>query len=440
MSGKENISVIAATAVGLGAIIGAGIFVLSGSAIALAGSNALLAFIFVGIVALLVALELGELGSIMPRSKGASYSYAYNAFGSELGFVTGILLYFSYSTSISAISLGFGSYLASLLGIHYNAYIYVFAIALIGILSFVNLLGIKKAANADALLVFIKIFILVMFIAMGIVIAFSHNANPWPNFSMKSSNGSIGALLEASVAVFFAYSGFQAISTFTDRVKGGARNAAKAIIMSVIISIILYALVVFTMLLLVPAGAYKIAADPLAFALGYNHAPQWLSVLVDIGALIATTSATLAMILSSSRMLYQISDDRLLPALFRKYSKKSDVAINGVIFSSLIGIIMLFSGNIFVIAAISNFGLVFSYLMSSFAVIHFRRAGHVPQFKMPLYPYSVVASIVLLMVFILGMPKEALMIGTIMILSLIIVYYFLRELKGKKVVKIKLFK
>ncbi len=436
----KGISVIAATSVGLGAIIGAGIFVLSGSAIALAGSEALIAFILVGAIALLVAFELGELGSIMPHAKGASYSYAYNAFGSELGFVTGILLYFSYSTAIAAISTGFGTYLSSVLGFHGSAFVYSFAIALIAALSIVNILGIKKAANADMGLVAVKISILVVFIAFGLLLVLEHPGSMLGNFSIQHSKSGLGAIFGASVAVFFAYSGFQAISTFSDRVKNGARGAAKAIVLSVIISIILYVLVVLAMLFMAPASSYKIAADPLAFALNYSHAPQWLSVLVDIGALIATTSATLAMILSSSRIMYQISEDHLLPKIFRRYNKSSDVAINGVIFSALIGVVMLFSGNIFVIAAISNFGLVFSYLISSFAVMHFRRRDANPEFRTPLYPYSVIIAIILLMVLIIGMPKEALLIGIIMILSLIITYYFFRELEGKKVVKIKLFR
>ena len=94
-SEKNTISVWVATAVSLGAIIGAGIFVLSGTAIALAGADAIIAFIIVGIVAFMMALQLGELGSLMPKLKGASYSYTYKAFGSELGFITGILIYFS---------------------------------------------------------------------------------------------------------------------------------------------------------------------------------------------------------------------------------------------------------------------------------------------------------------------------------------------------------
>ena len=102
MKDKKFISVPVATAVGLGAIIGAGIFVLSGTTIALAGANALIAFVLVGVLAIIIAMELGELGSIMPHAKGASFSYIYEAFGSEMGFITGILLYFSFSTAFAA--------------------------------------------------------------------------------------------------------------------------------------------------------------------------------------------------------------------------------------------------------------------------------------------------------------------------------------------------
>jgi len=166
MDENRLISVHIATAVGLGAIIGAGIFVLSGTSIALAGADALLAFIVVGLVAIILALEMGELSSLMPDVKGASYSYTYLAFGSRLGFITGIFRYLSLAVSISVISLGFGAYLSSILGISGSTYSIPFAILLIGTLSFVNLLGIKKAAETDSFLVVIKIGILLLFIGL----------------------------------------------------------------------------------------------------------------------------------------------------------------------------------------------------------------------------------------------------------------------------------
>ena len=438
MDKKNILSIPVATSVALGAIIGAGIFVLSGTAIALAGSFSLLAFVVVGIIALFMALQMGEMGSIFPHAKGAAYSYAYEAFGSQLGFITGLLLYTSFATAVSAVSLGFGSYLATFLGFGV-AYQVPFALALILVLSIVNIVGIKKAAKADFFIVMIKISILFFFILFAAVFALSaSHANVLNNFSSPPSD--LGGIFAASVVIFFAYTGFQSISTFTSRVKGGARGAAKAIVYSVIISIILYSLVDVALMMLAPAAAYKISADPLSFALGYAHAPGWVSIIVDIGAMLATTSAALAMILTSSRSIYQISVDRLLPKEFRRYNKKSDVAVNGVIITAAISAAMLFSGNIYVIASISNFGLIFSYIITSFAVIHYRRTRANASFLSPWYPYLEIVTIVGLIALLIGMPRQSLLVGAMIIFILIITYYFILEVKGKKPARIKLFK
>ncbi|MEM0074317.1 MAG: amino acid permease [Candidatus Micrarchaeaceae archaeon] len=434
----QTISVKSATAVGLGAIIGAGIFVLSGTVVALAGPYSLIAFIAVGIVALILAMIMSELSSIMPNAKGASYSFAYKAFGSEIGFVTGIALYASFATAIAAIALGFGTYLASMLG--FGAFSSIpFAIVLIIALTTVNLLGISKAAKTDFWLVAIKLSILVLFGAFAIVFAYKVGAaGTIANFAINNYKPS--DIFAASVAIFFAYSGFQTIATFASKIKGGAIGAKKAIIGSVAISLIVYVLVDISLMLLAPASKYAIVADPLAFALQSAKAPHAIGIIVDIGALIATTSATLAMILSASRISYQISADGLMPKLFRRFDAKRDVPVNGILLSAAIGIITLFSGNIYVIAAISNFGLMLSYLITCLAQIHFRRQRLQQAITMPLYPYLTIIAIVLLLAFLFGMPKESLIIGNVMVLSLLILYYFLRELKGKKPVKIRLFK
>lgn len=442
---KNTISVKLAAAVGIGAIIGAGIFVLSGTAIAIAGSYALLAFVFVGVLATIMALQLGELASIMPNVKGATYSYIFNAFGSEMGFITGILIYFSLATGASAIALGFGSYLAALLGLSTASSLpIIFAALMIFVLAVVNIIGIKKAAQADSMLVIIKLAILSIFIIAAIVFAFKAGTLQTANFVSLKSQSTIAALFLASIAVVFAYSGTQSVASLTPRVKGKGRGAAKAMIIAVSVSIAFYILIVAALLTAVPASKFTISADPLTFALNYIHAPYALFLLVGIGALIATVSATLATILTASRSLYQISEDKLLPKFIRKYNKKRDVAINGVIISAVIGVVMLFSGNIFIIAAISNFGLLFAYLMASFSVIHFRRLkvdmSKPNMFGMPLYPYLSIIAIVLLILFIAAMPAESLMIGVIMIIMLFAIYYFLREFSEKKPVKVKLFK
>jgi APA family basic amino acid/polyamine antiporter len=226
---RNMIGVAAATAVGLGAIIGAGIFTLSGTAIALAGAWSLVSFILVGFVAIVIALEIGELCSIFPNANGASYSYVFEAFGSELGFITGLLLFFSFASAISVVALGFGAYLSTLLGISPDAYGSVLAIVIIAVLSAFNLQGIRKAARADFGLVVIKIGILIAFIAFAAF--FSMNNHTFHNISSAAPPTSgYTAIFSASVVIFFAYSGFQTISTFASDVKGGARSAALAIL------------------------------------------------------------------------------------------------------------------------------------------------------------------------------------------------------------------
>lgn len=212
----------------MGAIIGAGIFTLSGTAIALAGTWALASFILVGLVAVIVALELGELCSLFPEVKGASYSYAYEAFGSELGFITGILLYFSYASSISVVALGFGSYLASLSGLRLPYSADYFAIALIAALTLLNLRGIRKAARADFALVILKMGVLIMVVGFAFVYFLHASGSARDFLAGGSSPTGLSGVFEASVAVFFAYSGFQAISTFVSDVKGGAASQTDA--------------------------------------------------------------------------------------------------------------------------------------------------------------------------------------------------------------------
>ncbi len=436
---ENKISPAVATAVGLGAIIGAGIFVLSGTAIALAGSNALIAFVLVGIVAVIMALEFGELGSIFPHIKGAAYSYVYKAFGSELGFITGIIKYFSYATSISVIALGFGSYAASILGISVGSHAAFFAIALIAVLSAVTFTGVRKAARTDLFLVVIKLAALFAFVAFALFVVFGSGIK-MGNFTVSASQGTPGALFAASIVIFFAYSGFQTIVTLTPRIIGGGSSAAKATLASVLISMALYIGIVLALLLLLPVSRFGINGDPLSSALQQSHAPPWLLYLVDIGALVATASATLAMLIASSMMLYQIGSDRLLPKFFRNYDKKRDVARSGVAVSAIIGVVMLFSGNIFVMASISNFGLLFTYLMTGFAVMHFRRRGISGAFKMPLYPYLTIIGTISILLFLIGMPQEALVIGVIMLILLLVIYYMLSEAEEKKVVRIRLFK
>ncbi|MCL5106189.1 MAG: amino acid permease [Candidatus Marsarchaeota archaeon] len=327
-----------------------------------------------------------------------------------------------------------------MLGISSSAWPIAFAMLIIFVLSAINLSGLKKATKVDKWLVIAKIAVLALFVVFAVFLIFKSGKFPMQNFTAGHDGAGISAIFASSVVILFAYSGFQTISSFTSKVDGGPKKAAKAILVSVILSMIIYVLVVFTMLLLMPPKFYGLSADPISLALKNALAPPWLIYAVDIGALIATVSATLAMLIRSSRLVFQVSSDKLLPKIARSFNKQKDVAVNGTIISALISMAMLFAGNIYVIASISMFGILFAYLISSFSLIHFRRLKIYGEFRMPYYPYLTLVAISLILLFMFGIPKNVLSISIISILLLFIVYYFLRESKEKKPVRVELFK
>lgn len=447
----KQIGFASAVAVGLGGIIGAGIFVLSGTMINLAGTGALFAFLLTGFVAVILSLEMGEMTSSMPNTTGASYSFVYNSFGSELGFVTGISLYLSFVASVSAIGLGFGSYLTSMLGGYNLFYSRIYAVILIFVLMGINLRGLSEAAKADLFIVVFKVSVLIIFI----IFALSFGKFLHFNISAPIVNG-VPGIFSASVIAMFAYAGFQSIATMAPNIKGGGRTAARAIMAAVVISLVLYILVTLSMLALVPATRYGYIADPLSFALKSAAAPQWLFYLVDFAALAATISATLAMIIAGSQLCLQLSEDGLLPKVFRRRAGSERSPITAVFLTGFIGMAVMFVGNVYVIAAISNFGVLLSYLMTGFALIKVRRMRKNPKkhadflkqagislknyFKMPLYPYLPIIGIIMLIVFFFGFPVIALSAGVGLVLITIIIYYAMREDRDEPVIKVRFFR
>ena len=440
-----------AVAVGLGGIIGAGIFVMSGTMVSLAGVGALLAFVMTGIVAVIIAMEMGELSSEMPKETGASYSFVYNAFGSELGFITGILLYLSFAVSISAIALGFGTYLASFAGLAPGTWSYILAALLIVVLTSLNLRGVSEAAKADFFIVAFKVAVLIAFIVFALFAGQALSAN-----LAQPPKGGVSGIFAASVIAIFAYAGFQSIATMTPNIRGGGRAAARAILVAVAISLVLYVLVTLALLALVPTSQYAFRADPLSFALQSASAPVWLFDLVNLAALAATASASLAMIIAGSALMTQLSEDGLLPGALGRARTPRGTPLAALALTAGFGIAFMFIGDIYVIAAVSNFGILFSYLITGFALVKIRRMRRHPEkhkeglesagiasegvFEMPLFPYLPALGIAILIAFFFAFPSVALSIGIGLVLASLIAYYALREDRDEPVIRIRFFR
>lgn len=396
----KKLTLVHAVAVGLGNIIGAGIFVMAGSAIDVAGPAALVAFGLTAVLAITVGLNTAELSSRFPNLEGGVYSFAKTTMGDTIGFLIGWFRLVAYAVSGAAVALGFSSYLINF-GLPQGAY-YPAAALLIMALTFVEIRGIRLASQMEVGLVIVKIIGLAIFLAAVFSLA---RFNPG-NFAPLFPTGGIGVIVAANIA-FFAYSGFNTIATLTPDVEDGGKTVPRAIIMSIVVSTVLYVLVVFALLMALSWTGYGSSSDPLSVALGSLGAPSAVSYAVDVAAVAATFAVTLSMIIAGARTAKQMGEDKLLPGWLGKGSKVPAFVVAGVMVASL-GL-----GNVQSIALVANFGIVLSYMLTGVQVAIARKKGGTPAFSSPWYPQVQVFSVVLSGAMLLGLGTQSLLVGTL---------------------------
>ncbi len=409
-----------AVAIGLGNIIGAGIFVMAGSAINVSGPSALVAFLITAGLAITVGLNTAELSAKYPHVKGGVYSFAKETLGDTMGFLIGWFRLISYAVSGAAVALGFAGYMVDAGA---PSYLYFPAAAtLILALSYVELKGLRLASTLEVGLVAIKIVGLALFVA----IVFMFGSYSPRNFSPVFPSGALGVLEAANIA-FFAYSGFNTIATLTPDVENGEKTVPRAIITSIIVSALMYVLVVFSLLFALNWRSYGSASNPLALALDSVNAPALTMYVVDFAALAATFAVTLSLIIAAARTTKQMGEDGLLPKSLGKGSKIPTVIVSAIMVASL-GL-----GNVQAIALVANFGIIFSYMLSGVEVAVARRRQTDGKFKSPAYPFVQIISVILCIIMLLALGAQSLLLGVATLIAGIMLHSMREWMHMKKV-------
>lgn len=321
------------TMLGVGAIIGTGIFVMTGVAAAEhAGPGLVLSFIIAGIACVLSALCYSEFASTLPVS-GSAYAYSYVAFGELLAWLLGWDLVLEYGVAAAAVSSGWSGYFQGLLegfGIHlptalsgaYNAdkgtFINLPAVIIILLISYLLTRGVKETARFNAVMVVIKISVVLLFIITGIFYVKPENWTPFLPFG-------IHGVMNGAATVFFAYIGFDAISTAAEEVKRPQRDLPIGIISSLAICTILYIAVSLVLTGIVPYQSLNVS-DPVSFALRFVGQDK-IAGLISIGAIAGMTTVLLVLLFGQTRLLFAISRDGLLPQSLSKVSAKTHTPV-----------------------------------------------------------------------------------------------------------------
>jgi APA family basic amino acid/polyamine antiporter len=427
---KKSLGAINLVLLGIGCIIGTGIFVLTGRAAAeFAGPGIMISFVITGVLCALVALCYSELAAAIPVS-GSAYSYSYASLGEFVAWIMGVLLLLEYGVAASTVAVGWSGYTVQLLdslGITIPAALtaapgvsvidpvtqqqiavgIVNLPALIGIIAVTALLtlGVSESATVNNIVVAIKVTVVIAFILIGFFFVNPANWSPlipeqipapppgadtsllgqiWSALgnvvtgqSRESAFG-IGGLISAASVIFFAYIGFEAVSTAGAEAKNPARDMPIGILGSLIVCTILYILTCAVLVGLIPYTMLsKDDPAPIATAINYVNATgqadlRWFEMVVEVGAFAGLSSVMLVLLYGQTRIFYTMARDGLLPSIFAKVNNKTKTPVaNTLVVGAVAAGFAGFTGLDF-LGDTTNVGTLVAFMFICITVVYLR--------------------------------------------------------------------
>ncbi|MES2663381.1 MAG: amino acid permease [Pseudomonadota bacterium] len=380
---------------GIGAIIGTGIFVLTGVAAATtSGPAVMLSFIVAGLACAFAALAYAELSACVGGC-GSAYGYSYAAFGEMIAWIIGWDLILEYGVAVAAVANGWSGYFNNALtaigiglpealtkgpfavdavtGNIDGGLVNLPAMLIILILMIMLIIGIRESARLNAGMVFIKLLTITVFIGVAIFHINPTNWDPFMPYSWFSHNEAgkpIGILAGASV-VFFAYVGFDAVSTAVEESKNPKRDVPIGILVSLIFCTLIYIVVSGLLTLIVPYSELNVSS-PVAFGL-QRVGVNWASALVATGVITGLTTVMLVLYYALTRILVAMSRDGLLPLLFSNVNSKTQTPIKNTIICGMVMAIMAGFIPLGALAELVNIGTLAAFVLVCIGVIVLRK-------------------------------------------------------------------
>ncbi|HEX4182797.1 MAG TPA: amino acid permease [Caulobacteraceae bacterium] len=480
---KRTLGALNLVLLGIGCIIGTGIFVLTGRAAAqFAGPAIMISFIITGTLCAFVALCYAELASALPVS-GSAYSYTYASMGEVVAWIMGLLLLLEYGLAASTVAVGWSGYCVSLLHdlhldipaaltaapgvlVRNNAGVVVAtgvmnlpAILVIAAVSSLLIIGVSESATVNNVIVFIKVGVVIAFIAIGS--RYVHPANwhplvpaqvpaPAPGTPMdiwhqigralvavitgdNSTKYGLGGVIHGAAVIFFAYLGFEAVSTAGAESRNPGKDMPFGILGALVICTILY---IATSAVLVGIVPYASLDNPAPIAMAVNQIGlPWFAVLVKVGAIAGLSSVMLVLLYGQTRIFYTMSRDGLLPASLARVHKKFltpwiNTIIVGIVACGAAGFLSLDA-----LSDLSNVGSLAAFSIVCVTVLYLRVSNPdlVRPFRTPFYPFvpimGVIMCLLLLMSLMATPATRNFFLGYLVVGTVIYFFFGLRNSK-----------
>jgi APA family basic amino acid/polyamine antiporter len=431
---KRTLGAMNLTLLGIGAIIGAGIFVLTGTAAAqYAGPAIVLSFVLAGLGCLFAGLCYAEFASMIPVA-GSAYTYGYATLGELVAWIIGWDLILEYLFAASTVAVGWSANVVAFLkdfgGIELppalssapfiadkatgvitttGAIINLPAVLLIGALTVMLVLGIQESARLNNIIVFVKVAIVFLVIGFGFMYVTPDNWTPF----IPENTGTFGSfgysgIVRASGVIFFAYIGFDAVCTAAQEAKNPQRDLPIGILASLAVCTVLYILMALVMTGMVPYTELNVANPVYAAIAKAGPALSWLKMLVGIGTIAGLASVVLVMLLAQPRIFLAMSRDGLLPPVFgRVHPRYRTPALSTIITGAIAGIVAG-AFPIDILGELVSIGTLLAFVIVSAGVLVLRYRSpnlHRP-FRTPFVPVVPVLAIVICGYMMSGLPGD----------------------------------
>ncbi|MGG3571909.1 amino acid permease [Bacillus gobiensis] len=377
---KKELGTFDLTMLGIGAIIGTGIFVLTGTGATTAGPGLIVSFIIAGLACLFAALAYAEFASTVPIS-GSAYTYTYATMGELLAFIIGWDLILEYLLAVSSVSVGWSGYFQSFLkGIGLElpvgltaapgavkgatTYFNLPAFLIVMLITILLYVGVKASKRVNNIMVIVKVAVVLFFVVMAFTYVKPDNWTPFLPFGF---NG----VFAAAAIVFFAFIGFDAVASAAEETKNPKKNLPRGIVLSLLICTLLYVVVTGIMTGVVPFAQFEGVTNPVSSVLevaGQN----WAAAIIDIGAILGMTTVMLVMLYGQTRVMFAMSRDGLVPSILSKVHPKHGTPYISTWFFGIIAALLGGFVPLDELASLVNIGTLSAFVLISIAVIVLR--------------------------------------------------------------------
>lgn len=431
---QRNLTATNLVTLGIGAIVGVGIFVVTGQAAAqYAGPALTISFIISAFACVLAGLCYAEFAAMIPVS-GSVYAYSYTTIGEFPAWFIGWILILEYLLACASVSVGWSGYMVNLLqdlnihipdsinqstlahsaehGWHFTGSLFNFpAVFIVVILTTMLLGGIKQSAWINNVIVVIKVGVILLFIGFGLSYIDTSNLTPYIPEANPNSFGEFGwgGILRGAAVVFYAYLGFDALSTAAQEAKNPQKDMPKGILISLGICTLLYIGVTTVLTGIVPYTDLNVDA-PIAIAIDRaGEGLAWLSPFIKVGAIAGLSSVILVMMLGQSRIYYAIAHDGLLPSYFGKVSKKTRIPYRATLLAGSATALIAALLPLDVLAELVSIGTLFAFAIVCITIVILRKTQPDLKrpFKTPLSPFLPLLGAAICILQMLALPLNS---------------------------------